>query len=245
MNIALFLRIEIRQIGFYLALISRIAIVKPFTLIIHMTFMTSLFTQISRQSRWLGLGTAILLSGCASQQIIAPHSNWAEHQAQLQQLTAYQARGDFGYISPEQRFSTGLFWQKSPEQSQLQLTSLFGTTLLKLQITPQGARLIDNKGQTFQGKNAAELVQRLTGLQLPINQMQDWLIGLPTGADHYTLNTENQVQSLTKVVNGQTWTLQYLAYDDSQQPPLPTQMRLTQGNTKINIQINHWAPKGQ
>lgn len=202
-------------------------------------------SKFSRQPRWLGLGVAILLAGCANQEALAPQSTWAEHQAQLEQLTQYQARGNFGYISPEQRFSTGIFWAKSPEQSQLQLTSLFGTTVLKLEMTPQGAQLTDDKGQTYTGKNAAELVQRLTGLQLPIEQMQDWLIGLPTGADHYTLNTENQVNSLTKVINGKTWTLQYLQYDDSLQPPLPTLLRLTQGDIKINLQINHWAPKGQ
>ncbi len=59
--------------------------------------------------------------------------------------------------------------------------------------------------------------------------MRDWLIGLPTAADTYQLNSENRVAYLAKQIDQQLWQLDYNEYDNSVTPALPTRMILSQG----------------
>ena len=205
-----------------------------------------IFSGLSRRWRTVSLLTvAALLAGCASQQNLSntatSNISWQQHQQQLQALTHYQAQGQLGYISPQQRFSTNLQWDNAPQKSQLQLTTFLGTSVLKLNITPNGAVLVTENGDEYQGHSAAQLVQQLTGIELPVNEMRNWLIGLPTGTKHYQLNQDQQVKWLSKNINGQEWTLQYLAYNNQLSPALPTRMLLEQGNKKIKLMINRWT----
>lgn len=180
-----------------------------------------------------------LLSGCAQQPTIIHKADWKLHQAQLQQLTNYHAQGIFGYISPQQRVTLAFNWQNKPNDYQLILTKMY-KTILKLDARPGAVTLVDPDGNTHRGTNAAQLVQQLTGITLPLEQMRDWLIGLPTGADHYLLNKHNQVAFLTKKIDGHTWEMHYSSYDNTKVPSLPILMTLKQGDLTIKIKVSTW-----
>lgn len=180
-----------------------------------------------------------LLSGCASQAPVAPPVDWATHQASLQQLNHYEAKGRLGYKG-KQRFGANLLWRTVPQADHLLLTNFLGKTLLKLDATPVSATLISHDGQTYQGTNASRLIQELTDINLPVEQMRDWLIGLPTAADTYQLNSENRVAYLAKQIDQQLWQLDYNEYDNSVTPALPTRMILSQGDVRITLIINEW-----
>ena len=197
---------------------------------------------IAPQKKWLGVFFALslsLLSGCAQQPTLTHKADWTLHQAQLQQLTHYRAQGVFGYISPQQRVTLTFNWQNQPDDYQLILTKMY-KTILKLDAHPHSVTLTDPDGKTYHGTDAAQLVQQLTGINLPLQQMQDWLIGLPTGADHYLLNKNNQVAFLTKKIGGRTWEMHYSSYDNTQVPSLPILMTLKQGDLTIKIKVSDW-----
>ncbi len=180
-----------------------------------------------------------LLSGCAQQPTITHKADWSLHQAQLQQLTRYHAQGVFGYISPQQRVTLAFNWQNKADDYQLILTKMY-KTILKLDATPDTVTLTDPDGHTYHGTDAAQLVQQLTGISLPLQQMRDWLIGLPTGADHYQLNKNDQVAMLTKKIDGRTWEMHYSSYDNTKVPSLPILMTLKQGQLTIKIKVSTW-----
>ena len=196
----------------------------------------------AHQKKWLSAFFALslsLLAGCAQQPKVTHKADWPLHQAQLKQLTNYHAQGVFGYISPQQRVTLSFNWQNQPDDYQLILTKMY-KTILKLDARPNAVTLTDPDGKTYHGTNAAQLVQQLTGISLPLQQMQDWLIGLPTGADHYLLNKNDQVAFLTKKIAGRTWVMHYSTYDNTQVPSLPTLMTLKQGNLTIKIKVSQW-----
>ncbi|ELR63430.1 Outer membrane lipoprotein LolB [Photobacterium marinum] len=197
--------------------------------------------RFSRPVRQL-LGGVFLLStlaGCATQPVNVPTVDWETHQASLEQLNQYQAKGKLGYRG-KQRFGANLVWRSSPQADHLLLTNFLGKTLLKLDATPVRVTLVSHDGAIHRGTDASSLIRQLTDINLPVEQMRDWLIGLPTAADTYQLNSENRVAYLAKQIDDQLWQLDYNGYDTSVTPALPTRMLLSQGQVKITLVINDW-----
>ncbi|WP_305830361.1 lipoprotein insertase outer membrane protein LolB [Photobacterium leiognathi] len=182
--------------------------------------------------------TFALLSGCAQTPQDTQKVDWKTHQTQLKRLTDYQAKGVFGFYSPEQRIQLTFNWKNHNDEYQLILIKMF-KTVLNLNSKPNNVTLVDPEGKTYHGTDATQLVKEITGLQLPLSQMRDWLIGLPTGADTYQLNNNDQVAYLAKDINGQVWEMHYNTYND-QTPALPTQMILSQGELQVRIKISQW-----
>lgn len=205
-----------------------------------MPSISSLRLYSSSIRRLFGLSLLLsVLAGCASQPPVSSQVNWETHQASLQQLSHYQAKGKLGYKGT-QRFGANLLWRTVPQADHLLLTNFLGKTLLKLDATPVRATLISHEGKTHQGTNASLLIQQLTDINLPVEQMRDWLIGLPTAADTYQLNSENRIAYLAKQIGDQLWQLDYNDYDNSVTPALPKRMVLSQGDVRITLIINEW-----
>jgi outer membrane lipoprotein LolB len=117
---------------------------------------------------WLGLLSVSLLSliGCATPrpQPSDPTAFWSGRLALQLQST------------PPQNWSASFELQGSAEQGQLVLLSPIGTTLARLSWTPQSALL--EQGQDKTASNTLQsLSQRLTGTDLPIAALFEWLAG--------------------------------------------------------------------
>jgi outer membrane lipoprotein LolB len=124
------------------------------------------------------------------------------------------------------------------------MTTFLGQTALNMKITPSGASVETYDGQKLSSPNADALIYQLTGLTIPVEQLNDWLLGKPTEADGYKLNDTNSLATLNMQMNGQLWQLEYLNYKDVQLDgvvlPLPQKMKLKQDKTSINIVISKW-----
>ncbi|TMX34109.1 lipoprotein insertase outer membrane protein LolB [Vibrio sp. Hep-1b-8] len=189
------------------------------------------------------LAGLFLLNGCATIESTT-NVEWQTHQQRLASIDAYQSTGKLGYISPEQRQSLNFQWSYSADLTQLRLTTFLGQTALNLKATPQGATVETYDDQRYSAPTSQALIQRLTGLNIPVEQLNDWMLGRPTQADDYRLSETNTLARLTKQVGLQTWQLDYLTYQDVQYGgtalPLPKKIKLTQGNISINLFISNW-----
>jgi outer membrane lipoprotein LolB len=186
--------------------------------------------------------TAVLLTACESVPEQPTFSvEWQAHQAQLRQVTHYQASGKLGFKSPELKQSLNFIWKHAPEQSQLRLTTFLGQTVLNLTMSDSGAEVTDNDGKVYRDQNATLLVYRLTGLVIPVTYMQDWLKGLPTEADGFQLQPETDtLLSLNKQLGKQQWRLDYQSYQPINNLALPYAMNLQQAETSVKIVISKW-----
>lgn len=203
--------------------------------------------KLSRQFFYTLL--AFYLVGCTSVPPEPKSVEWTAHRSELSSLTQYTAIGKLGYVSPEQRQTLNFQWTHSPNFTQVRLTTFLGQTVLNLTSTPSGAFIETYDGQKLSGRNVNQLIYQLVGLDIPIEQLQDWLIGLPTTADTYQLNSFNTVGSLTKQLQNKSWQLEYEAYrsytltDSEQTLPMPTRMLLTQGDTTLKLVVSKWTMK--
>lgn len=199
-------------------------------------------------NRFLILFTLLfVLAGCSTVSN-TPISNidWQAHQARLDKIEQFKISGKLGYISPEKRQSLNFQWQKGPNSSDLRLTSFLGQTVLHLTVTEQGAQVETYDDQIFRAQDAQTLIAQLTGLSIPVAPLEHWILGQPSDADDYILNNNNTLASLVKAIGPQRWLVTYNAYElvevANEKPlALPTKLKLTQANTKLNIVISKWT----
>ncbi|WP_192890103.1 lipoprotein insertase outer membrane protein LolB [Vibrio bathopelagicus] len=200
----------------------------------------------------------IIMVGCSSIPEQPTSVEWQSHQKRLLQIENYQASGKLAYISPEQRQSLNFIWKHSPNQSQLRLTTFLGQTALNLTIDSSGAKVVTYDDQVFTDASASVLVEQLTGLQIPIDHLPQWFLGIPDQADSYQLSATNTLESLSKQVSSQLWTLNFDNYRNTEIPtkqlsdedntkvetiPLPTRLSFKQDENKINIVVSKWTLK--
>lgn len=190
------------------------------------------------------LSVAILLSGCTTLESTT-NVEWQTHQLRLANIHHYQSVGKLGYISPQQRQSLNFQWSYAPDITQLRLTTFLGQTALNLNANATGAYVETYDDQSFEASSAQDLINQLTGLNLPVEPLNEWLLGRPTDADDYSLNDTNTLAWLSKNVAGQNWRLEFVSYQDFQHQgsalPLPKRIKLTQGDITINIMITKWT----
>lgn len=189
-----------------------------------------------------GLFFTLMLVGCA--QIPTPPpaetADWAAHQQQLEQLTDWSLSGKVAIITPEKRHSLNIYWQQSGDNFQITLTSFLGTTILDVKKTALGTQIIDDQGKKYFGKNAQTLITQLSGIELPIDVLQQWIKGNPSGAV-YQLNENNQLVNLTGQDNkNANWSIDYNNYKTVQKTSLPHQLQLRRQDLLIKFAIRTW-----
>lgn len=185
------------------------------------------------------------LWGCSSLPDPISDVEWQSHQARLKTIKQFQLVGKLAYIDLNQRQSLNFQWQISPQQTQLRLSTFLGQTVLNLSIDQQGAQVITHDDNVYRADNAEQLIASLTGLTLPMELLQAWIIGLPTQADHFELNSNNTLAKLQKKQGLSRWTVDYHRYREypwQDKPlPLPDRVLLTQQDTSINLVISKWT----
>lgn len=196
------------------------------------------------------LPIALLLSACVSK---TPHTSmerssdspqWRQQQAQLKQINHFETRGAFAFLGDQQKVYARFNWQQqSNNRYRLLLTSPLGSTELQLDQQGNTVQIVDNKGQRYQGNDAQQLVYQLTGMQIPLQNLRQWMLGLPGSADHYSLNGNYQLQTADYQANGINWHLSISEYRNDVQPPLPASLELKTVGQRIKLRMDSWIIK--
>ncbi|MEN0615838.1 lipoprotein insertase outer membrane protein LolB [Klebsiella indica] len=169
---------------------------------------------------------------------------WRQHQQDVRNLSQFQTRGAFAYLSDEQKVYARFFWQQTgQDRYRLLLTNPLGSTELSLTAQPGSVQIIDNKGQTYTATNAEEMLARLTGMPIPLNSLRQWIIGLPGAATDYALDDQYRLRKLSYRQNGKTWRVTWDSYSTDTKPSLPTNMELNDGHQRLKLKMDNWIVK--
>lgn len=124
-----------------------------------------------QRSIWF-LWIALVLNACSSsvKQNVAPGEIAQEWSGRI----SLQVQSD-----PPQQLNASFALQGGAHKGQLDVFSPFGTTLATVQWTQQEA-ILQQGGQPQRFASIALLTERLTGTQLPMAELFDWLKGQPT-----------------------------------------------------------------
>ncbi|AGH81714.1 outer membrane lipoprotein LolB [Psychromonas sp. CNPT3] len=187
----------------------------------------------------------LLLSSCAQQPRVVDtttNSNipWSIHQQRLNALTQWQFSGKLAVLSPTERHSFNIHWQQSEQTLKISLTNFLGMRVLSISKNAQLTTVIDAKGNKYSDPNADMLVHSLSGLDIPIALLQQWIKGNPVQAT-YLLDRHQRVAQLTqKEAITSRWSIQYTDYRATSGLMLPYKLALQRQDIRLKFAINQW-----
>jgi len=94
---------------------------------------------------------------------------------------------------PAESLSASFELQGSAKAGEMVLLSPIGTTLAKLAWTPQSAKL-EQGSQHIEGASLQQLGSRLTGTELPITALFEWLAGKSAEAPGWQVDLSSHAQ---------------------------------------------------
>lgn len=190
--------------------------------------------------------TSLVLTTCTTTKPATSPSSpqWHSHQQAVQQLSQYQTRGSFAYLSDRKKIYVRFFLQQySPENYRLLLTNLLGSREVDLNVRLNVVQLTDHQGKRYVSDNPEEMLYRLSGMAIPLNNLRQWMLGLPAGSKNFALDNRYHLSRLQYQQGNLSWAVDYQDYSDVITPSLPSRLELKQGDQVIKLKIDSWAIK--
>jgi len=167
---------------------------------------------------------------------------WRDHEAKIKQLEHYQTRGSFAYISDKQKVYARFFWQQyTRDNYRLLLTNPLGSTEMELKVQSGVAQLTNNEGKKYTSNNPDEMIQKLTGMSIPLANLRLWMLGLPGDESDFALDSQYRLSKVNYSQNGQQGTVVYQSYSDDVIPSLPNRLEMTEGDQRIKLKMDSWT----
>ncbi len=168
-------------------------------------------------------------------------------QQRLQQLKQWKISAKVTVERHGQHFSTAyLNWLQNGENYQINITSPFGDG--HLQINNDGKAITatstaaDAPTKKYNITDIDDFVNRISGLKLPVEQLQYWIKGTPDPRQEYFQPEYDINNNLISIMQGD-WNIQWNRFNPSQQPQLPHRIKATQeknGSLKVTVIIADW-----
>lgn len=173
-----------------------------------------------------------------------PHDDpqWQQNLARLAQINAYSTKGQFGYISPDERFSSHFDWQyQTPTNFGLTMSSNLSSKSLKLQRNRYGMTVSDSEGNSRTEADVGALMEEMIGVSFPIDQFAYWVKGQPEPNSNYIVNEKRQLAQFDYAVKGTVWKASFVEYHEDRTPNLPKLIVLENGAQTLKIRIDNWT----
>lgn len=217
----------------------------------HTHTVTQEFQQLCKLILSAGLAL-LLLSACQTAPIkqkttVWDDPLWQKHYKQLKTFDQYYLKGRIGITQPNDSFSSNFLWrQRKADDFTFRMYGAFGQTYMILKVQPNLSTLDTGDDEHFEGHDAQQLLRGVSGWNIPVSLMQDWIKGLPTGIQRNDLlinadGTLQQIKYLDYVVD-------YIRYQEAELPQatqsihlkMPDKIKITQGGNKIILSIRSW-----
>ncbi|CAK9885249.1 MAG: Outer-membrane lipoprotein LolB [Candidatus Erwinia impunctatus] len=191
--------------------------------------------------------SALLLAAC---QITSPPKpgpeltapQWLSQQQTLKKITQFSTRGSFAYISDNQRVYARFNWQQTAsDRYRLLLTNPLGTTELQLDAQGSVVQLVDSNGKRYTSNDAEKMLSTLTGMEIPLDNLRQWVLGLPGSSTQYTLDSQYRLRQLSYHSGNKEWQVNWQSYDTQQTPALPSNVELQQVGQRIKLKMDSWT----
>ena len=193
----------------------------------------------------------LFLSGCESLPVtetpvsgvvIDPQVAWANHQSQLGNLEAWTLDGRISIRQEEEAWHASLRWQQIDSAYHINLFGPFGQGAAQLDGSPQGV-MLQHDGQTTQSDDAERLLQQRLGLQVPVNGLRYWVVGLVAPGSEYMQELAPNGRLAVLQQNG--WRVRYRAYKTVKGFMLPGKIFLDHDGLDVRVVIDQWQVAGQ
>jgi outer membrane lipoprotein LolB len=168
-------------------------------------------------------------------------------QEQIQKLTHWEVRAKVTVERRGEHYSTAyLNWQQQGDAYHIDITSPFGDD--HLQITSDGNNIqaistaADGSAKRYRIEDIDTFILKLTGLKLPIQQLQYWIKGAADPKQTFTEARYDDLQHLI-AIDQQDWHIQWDRFTRHAQIELPHKIKANQekqGTLKVTVIVADW-----
>lgn len=122
--------------------------------------------------------------------------------------------------------------------SHLLISNPIGIGIAEIEIQPGRAVLHASNGETRQSDNPDQLIEEVTGHQLPVTRMADWLLGHQTRQSKIQHDFAGRPQHLEEA----GWRVDY-HYEVEAVDALPSRLTIVRdGEIELRLRIETWKP---
>jgi len=194
-----------------------------------------------RLMRIISLSLCAWLVACASTPqttALATQPIHQQHLASLTNIEQFSIKGRLGVNSQGKGFSGGITWVHQPETDSIDIYTPLGSKVARIHKSSQSVLLTTQDGRSIVAEDAEALTETVIGLRLPLNGLNDWVLGRPTKAniDAVTWDGMGRISSLSQ----QGWEITYLAYHDALIPSLPNKISLKNPQLQLRLVVETW-----
>ncbi len=194
--------------------------------------------------RWSGLValaiSALVLSACAPQRLRPDAAGLDEQdrrEALLAPMSNWQLVGRLGVSDGSDSGSGSLTWSQQGDTYRFELHApVTGKTWL-LSGDASQAKLQGLRDTTVVGDDAASLLRRELGWRVPVAELAWWARGMRAPG---TADLSLRPDGLPARIVQAGWQVDFLDYDETQQPALPRKLFAESGNYKVRLAIQRW-----
>lgn len=165
-----------------------------------------------------------------------------EHQQQLTAIKDWQFSGKLGIKAPGESASASIQWQQADANYSIQLHGPLGQKSLTIEGNSNSVTLKEKGKAPLTARNAETLLKRTTGWNLPLQQLDYWIRGLPAPSSKIQSLQLNE-RGLIKHLQQKDWQIDYANYKsfgDQQSLYLPQKLVAHHQDLRLTLIIRTW-----
>jgi outer membrane lipoprotein LolB len=192
--------------------------------------------------------TAFLLAACVGPQVRPPTiptdaallARQAARERTLGADSEWSLRGRLGVSDGRDSGSGSLEWAQRGDAFRFSVHAPVTGKTWTLSGDAGQATLQGLREQAIEAPDAQDLLLRELGWHVPVAGLTRWVRGLRASPD---ARITFRADGLPAEIDEAGWTVQYLDYDTSRDPALPTRVFAARGEYKVRLAVREWNPQ--
>ena len=162
----------------------------------------------------------------------------AQHAEALAALRSWRMSGRAAVSTARDAGTVSMSWQQQGERYGVELRAPWGAGTVQVDGGPQGVLLRTSQGVQEFASEPRELLEYYTGLDLPLEALRYWLLGLPV--PQAPAQPEVDSRGLLTELRQHGWRIRYLRYGEFHGLALPTRLDLSGEGIEVRIAVQDW-----
>jgi len=197
---------------------------------------------MKQHRRFLLVALPLVLAACAPAMRMKGDAGLLDAQRAREQALAgadhWLLQGRLGVSDGHEGGSGSFSWSQDGDRYEFVLRAPVTGKSFRLSGGPDGALLEGLDGGPLRGSDAEALMRKALGWEVPLRDLRAWVLGLR--ADGGPAELRFGANRLPSLLQQDGWSVDYRAWDEARQPPLPTKVYAAKPPYKVRLSIESW-----
>lgn len=172
----------------------------------------------------------------------AKQRDWSQRLEQLNAIQQWDVSGRIAMQTPDDAWSASMSWKQTGDDYDIRLFGPLGGKALSIKGGEGYVFLTTDKGETFSEVNAARLIYRQTGWQVPVEGLRYWARALAV-PESPSKQVFDQVGRLSEL-HQSDWTIYYQDYRIVNNLEMPRKIRMVNEHFTVKLILRDWQLPG-